>query len=262
VLNTRLTDNAALRFAASQTLARPEYRELAPILFRDVLGGMNLSGNPNLVRSLIRNVDARWEWFPSADEVLSVGVFYKSFVKPIERVEVGTSGSSQQTFVNANGADNYGVELEARKRLQALGQWASGLTAFSNVTLMRSQIRIGEQQGISQTNPNRPMVGQAPYVINGGITWTSESDRTSATLLYNRVGRRIFAAGPAPLPDLYDEARNVVDASLRVGLTRLVSLRIDARNLADARYAITQGGVPWQAYNAGRVYQFGLTWRP
>lgn len=262
VVNTKLGENSALRFAASQTLARPEYRELAPILFRDVLGGMNLSGNPDLVRSLIQNADLRWEWFPSSSEVLSAGVFFKNFQDPIERVEVGTSGSSQQRFVNAEGARNFGLELEARKGLGLLGRWADGLTAFSNVTLMRSQIRLGNQQGVSQTNPNRPMVGQAPYVVNGGVTWASESDRSSATLLYNRVGRRIFAAGPSPLPDLYEEARDVLDASLRLGITRVLSMRVDARNLLDARYQITQGAVRREAYNAGRVFQIGFNWRP
>jgi hypothetical protein len=261
VVNTTLSENSALRFAVSQTLARPEYRELAPILFRDVLGGMNLAGNASLVRSLIQNVDVRWEWFPASDEVVSAGIFYKNFQDPIERVEVATSGSSQQTFVNASGATNFGVELELRKRLGMLGSWGDGLAAFSNVTLMRSEIRLGSRQGISQTNPNRSMVGQAPYVINGGLTWSSESERTSATLLYNRVGRRIFAAGPAPLPDLYEEARDVVDASVRMGLSKTLGLRFDARNLLDARYQITQGPVRREAYNAGRIYQIGFTWR-
>ncbi|MDX2185214.1 MAG: outer membrane beta-barrel protein [Gemmatimonadaceae bacterium] len=261
VVNTRLSDNAALRFAASQTLARPEYRELAPILFQDVLGGMNLSGNADLKRSLIQNVDLRWEWYPNRDEILSLGVFFKNFIDPIERVEVATSGSSQQTYVNASGARNFGLELEARKRLDVLGPVGENLVVFTNATVMESQIRLGTQGGTSVTNPNRAMVGQAPYVINSGLTWTSVSERTSATLLYNRVGRRIFAAGPLPLPDIYDEARNVVDFSVRAGLTRTLGLRFDARNLMDARFQLTQGAVRREAYNTGRVYQFGFTWR-
>jgi hypothetical protein len=261
VVNTRLSDNAALRFAASQTLARPEYRELAPILFQDVLGGMNLSGNADLRRSLIQNVDLRWEWYPNRDEILSLGVFFKNFIDPIERVEVATSGSSQQTYVNASGARNFGLELEARKRLGMLGPIGENLVVFTNATVMESQIRLGTQGGTSVTNPNRAMVGQAPYVINSGLTWTSMSERTSATLLYNRVGRRIFAAGPLPLPDIYDEARNVVDLSFRAGLTKSLGLRFDARNLMDARFQLTQGGVRREAYNTGRVYQFGFTWR-
>lgn len=261
VVNTKLTENAALRVAVSQTLARPEYRELAPILFRDVLGGMNLSGNASLQRTLIQNADVRWEWFPSAEEVLSAGVFYKNFVKPIERVEVATSGSSQQTFVNADGAVNYGVELELRKRLGFLGTWAEAFTASSNVTVMRSQIRIGSRGGISQTNPNRAMVGQAPYVVNTGLTWQSRNERASATLLYNRVGRRIFAAGPAPLPDLYDEARDILDLSVRTALTSRLSLRLDAKNLFDARFRITQGTTEREAFDSGRVFQLGFNWR-
>src|SRR5690606_21953401 len=69
-LTYRLTDQQNLRFSATQTLARPEYRELADIQCRDVIGGDVVQGNPGLRRTLIQNYDARWEWYPERDEVL------------------------------------------------------------------------------------------------------------------------------------------------------------------------------------------------
>jgi outer membrane receptor protein involved in Fe transport len=114
-LNVSVRENQNLRLSASQTLARPEYRELSPVTFFEVLGGGTVTGNANLRRALIQNYDVRWEWYPSAGEILSVGVFGKRFKDPIERVDVATSGEPQINFVNAEGATNFGLEFEARK---------------------------------------------------------------------------------------------------------------------------------------------------
>src|SRR5690606_4649024 len=117
-LNFTLTPDQNLRVSASQTLARPEYRELAPVQYRDVIGAENVMGNPNLVRTLIQNADVRWEWYPERGELLSIAVFGKRFDKPIEQVFLGTSGTRMLSYANAREAVNYGVELEARKSLR------------------------------------------------------------------------------------------------------------------------------------------------
>src|SRR6185436_11192250 len=119
-VNAVLTRNQTLRLSASQTLARPEYRELAPISYRDMLGDREVFGDSSLVRTLVQNYDLRWEWYPNASEVLSLGLFAKRFDKPIESIDVATSGASQLSFVNATSAMNYGAEIELRKELSFL----------------------------------------------------------------------------------------------------------------------------------------------
>ncbi len=262
ILNTALTSNQNLRVSVSQTLARPEYRELSPVQFRDVLGGISVSGNANLKRTLIQNADVRWEFFPSAAEVLSVGVFAKRFQNPIERIEQPSSGGVNASYVNAKSAMNYGVELEARGGLGRLTESLENFTLFTNLTVMTSEISLASVGGGNLSNPNRPMVGQAPFVANAGITYSSRSERVNATLLYNVVGRRIFAAGLLPLPDVYEEPRNMVDFSLRLPLVKQVEARLDAKNLLNAQYRITQGNLVRESYLAGRVIALGLSWRP
>ena len=80
---------------------------------------------------------------------------------------------------------------------------------------MESQIHLFDSTQASATNLNRRMVGQAPYVINTGLTYASRSGASTATLLFNRVGERIDAAGGTPLPDVIEQSRNVLDFSLR-----------------------------------------------
>ncbi|MGQ0702202.1 MAG: TonB-dependent receptor domain-containing protein [Gemmatimonadales bacterium] len=249
-----------VRLSASQTLSRPEYRELSPILFREVIGGDHIKGNPELQRALVRNLDFRWEWYPRSGEVLSAAVFAKWFRDPIERVYQGTSGERIITYINARGAENVGVELEARRALDLLGEPLRTVTVFANATLMRSRIRLDPDAG-SLTNSERKMVGQAPYLLNAGLTWKHPTADASATVLFNRVGERITEAGEIPLPDVMEEPRNLIDASVTLPLIGGLGMRVDARNLLDAPYRLTQGTVIREGYRSGRVFAIGFNWK-
>jgi outer membrane receptor protein involved in Fe transport len=261
-LNFSLTDFQNLRLSASRTLARPEYRELVPIKSRDVLNGDDLEGNPDLQRTRIDNLDLRWEWYPSSGEVFSIGLFAKRFDQPIERVYRAAGASSRFiAFVNAESAENYGVELEVRKSLAFLGRYFDPLSFFSNLTLMQSEIDLGANQSAA-TNPKRRMVGQAPYVLNLGLAYTSASGSTSATLLFNRVGDRLEAAGDLPLPDVVQQKRNVMDFSLRFPVAGALSGRFDAKNILDEPYKSVQGTVTREYWKSGRTFQFGMIWKP
>ena len=260
-LTFRPTPDVAVRLSASQTVSRPEYRELAPIQYREVLGFDNVLGNPDLRRAVVQNYDARWEWYLAPGEVVSVGVFAKRFTDPIERVYRGSSGTRIITFVNATGADNYGLELEGRKNLGFLAPPLEALAVSANATLMRSEIRIAGQS-LAVTNDHRRMVGQAPYVVNAGLTWTSPIGTSSASVLYNVVGPRITDAGEVPLPDVVERERHVVDFSVRFPIMDGVQGRFDAKNLLDAAYVMMQGPVTRERYRVGRGFSMGLSWQP
>ena len=259
-VNFLLNEKHQLRLAASQTLSRPEYRELAPVQYREVIGAENVLGNPNLVRALIQNFDARWEFYPTPGEVVSVGLFYKHFNDPIEQVYLGTSGTRIISYLNAESARNIGVELELRKNLGTLSPRLLPWSLFANATLMDSKVTI-DGGGVA-INAERAMVGQAPYVVNGGLTYLSTSGRWSGTLLYNVVGRRIVSAAESPLPNVYEEERHALDFSLRFPVTGGLAGKFDARNLLDYETKLTQGTVTKEFYYTGRRFGIGLTWTP
>jgi outer membrane receptor protein involved in Fe transport len=261
-VNLALTPSQNLRLSLSRTLARPEYRELVPIKSRDVLNGDDLEGNDNLERTRISNADLRWEWYPNSGELVSVGLFVKRFDKPIERVYRAAGANSRFIgFVNAKSADNYGVEVELRKGLGFLGSPLEPFSFFSNVTVMQSEIDLGAAQSAA-TNVKRRMVGQAPYVVNLGLGYLSATGGTSATLLYNRTGSRIEAAGDTPLPDVVQQPRDMLDLSVRFPMLGAVSGRFDAKNLLDQRFETLQGTVTREAWRTGRVFQLGMVWKP
>jgi hypothetical protein len=123
----KINDAQNLRFSASRTVNRPEFRELAPFRFKPIAGGLEITGNPDLVSADITSYDARWEWFPSAADVIAVSLFYKEFLNPIEAVQV-SGAALTETFQNAISARNQGIELEFRR---GLGDWAAALDAFT-----------------------------------------------------------------------------------------------------------------------------------
>lgn len=255
-LNVDLSDRQKLRFSAAQTLARPEYRELAGVVYRDVLDKMLITGNPELERSLIQNYDVRWELYPASDEVFSVGLFAKRFQDPIERVFLTSSAGDLVTFVNAESALNYGMEIEARSRLGRLGAWGEAFSVSANATFVQSEVEtVGEDE-------NRRMVGQSPWVVNAGLTYAPDAGRVAATLLYNAYGDRISSAGSGFLPDIVEQTRHLVDFSFRFRVHDGLSLKLDAENLLDAAYEEVQGNVVRERYEPGRSLSVGATWRP
>jgi outer membrane receptor protein involved in Fe transport len=260
-LTYRLTEDQNFRLSATQTLARPEYRELSPVAYFEQIGLLTTFGNPDLERTLIQNVDARWEWFPRSGEVLSLGVFAKWFDNPIERVIVPQAGTLANSFVNADGANNYGVELEFRKSLDMLADALVPFSLFANATLMQSDIDLGANAA-GLTNVSRPMAGQSEYVVNAGLTYSNEGGELTGTLLYNVTGRRIFEAGAGGLPDSYEEARHLIDLSLHFPIAGTLSGRADAKNLLDAPFRLSQGDIVRQRYLSGRQFSLGFTWQP
>jgi hypothetical protein len=257
-INIDVTREQKLRFSASQTLARPEYREIAPIAYREVLGGEQVIGNPALRRTLIQNYDVRWEWYPALDEVLSFGLFAKRFTDPIEQRYLARSGTDSRSFENAESAVNHGVEIEALKSLGSLVRALDGITLFANATLMRSVVNTGRED-----DAKRPMVGQAPYLLNSGVTWTSSHGGTSATLLYNVVGPSIANARPSgsQVADVIEAPQPALDVSVRFPLPGDLSGKLDLKNLLDSPYELRQGDVVREHHRVGRSISVGASWR-
>ena len=69
-LTYKLNDKTNIRLSGSQTVVRPEFRELSPFAFYDFELGASVLGNKNLVRTKITNADLRYEIYPRAGELI------------------------------------------------------------------------------------------------------------------------------------------------------------------------------------------------
>lgn len=208
----KATAKTNIRLSASQTVIRPELRELAFLNLYDFELNASVQGNPNLLRTKIANLDLRYEIYPRAGEVFTLGAFFKRFENPIEQLfNEGVGGSSTFSYQNAKRATVYGVEAEFRKKLDMV-EGLKNFTFQANGSLIKSQVK-DLSLGIDRT-----LQGQSPYMINMGLLYDLEKAGFTATLLYNRIGERIYLVGDISAgsgsPDILEAPRHLVDFQL------------------------------------------------
>jgi hypothetical protein len=247
----KVTKESNIRLSATRTVARPQLRELAPFLFTDFLGAREVLGNPDLDRTTIANFDARFEIFPRVSEVLAVSVFHKRFTKPIEKVILPT-GRGVDSYRNALGAVNTGVEVEARKGLDFITPALKDFSLLGNITFVYSRVEIDPTQG-TQTSAERPLAGQSPYVLNLALDWANERSKTRARVLYNVQGERISQVGRTELPDIYEQPRHLIDVSVAQGIGEHLDLKLTIDNILDAPVKFLQGDAIVGSYRVGQT---------
>lgn len=241
-LTYALNPNTNLRASFSQTVSRPELRELAPFAYIDFVTQGLLAGNPDLEESLIQNYDLRYELFPDAGEIASLSLFYKHFDQPIEKIIVPTLTSAipSYTFANATGgADNYGVELELRKRLGFISRYMTDFTFNANLILVNSQVNLeGLQTAASEIT--RRLQGQSPYTLNLGLYYDNYDLGLSSNLLLNVFGDKISEVGRSGFSDVYESGRDVLDFSVTKTFLNKFEAKFTARDLLNQDFEFTQ----------------------
>ncbi len=241
-LTYALTENSNIRASATQTVSRPELREIAPFAFVDFVTEGQLAGNPELEESLVQNYDLRYELFPAAGEIASLSLFYKYFDQPIEKIIVPTLQTAipSYTFGNAvGGAKNYGLEIELRKNLGFISKIIQDLSFNANLTLVNSQVNLeGLQTAVSEKE--RRLQGQSPYIVNLGLFYDNYDYGLSANVLYNLFGDKISEVGRSGFYDVMEQGRNVID--LLVAKTFLTNFegKFSIRNILAEDQVFTQ----------------------
>ena len=274
-VTVNLRDGMNLRVAASQTLARPQLRELAPFSFADYAGGYLTVGNPELVRSLIQNYDARWEFFFSPGALVAASAFYKAFDDPIE-VAVLPSTELLKSWINGGSANNYGVELEFRSDLGIVSPGLESVSLNSNLTLVQSEVTTPEVIRIyipGEGGADLPVVpktralqGQSPYVVNMSLTYVREPEAgdgphdLTVSVLFNRFGRRIDAVGGQATADVYEEARSQLDIVVEKSLALGAKVKLSAGRLVGNVVEYTQAGDLLRRWNNGRTVSLSFGW--
>jgi hypothetical protein len=256
-----------IRASWSQSVSRPEFRELAPAEFPAQRGQRSQFGNPLLVEAQITNWDARWEWFLSPLELVSLSFFYKKLQNPIEKTAILAGPEIAETWLNAESATIKGFEFEARKNLGFLQSRLAPFTFEMNATYIDSSVTIPQQKifGLptQQTVSERRLQDAAPYIINASIEY-AKPDLFTARLLYLTFGPTITAVGSVGVPNTILERRNQLDAVVLIPMQRWigqnVNMRLTAENLLNDPVVFTVGGKVQQRFAAGVKFGIGLSY--
>ena len=275
-------DNQQLRFGVSETIARPQFREMAPQQYNDPDNDRLFYGNPNLVDSKLRNFDLRYEWFFGAGEYLTAGLFHKEIERPIEANVNEAGGVVFQSFVNAPSATVQGFEFDAKKYfdlpIQAAWWGDNRLYVAGNYTWSDSEVEAGEGDtvhpyGYATPIPARLFVrdgsqlqGQSEHIANLQLGIESASSGFQATLVANHVSERILARGRPGQPDYMEKPGTTLDLVVRKGFDlwdRRGTLAFTARNLLETDHEEYQerGGrrVDVYTYEPGVSYSVSLS---
>ncbi len=201
-------NNTNIRLSGSQTVVRPEFRELSPFAFYDFELNAQVVGNNQAKRTKVSNFDLRYEIYPRSGELLTAGVFYKRFNNPLEYY-FNRTGPATNTFnvQNSKSAVALGAEFEFRKKLDFINEGLRNFTLSGNYSYIYSKVK-------DTLTLNRPLQGQSPYLINAGLQYDHEKSGFSANLLYNQIGRRILFVGNEAVPDIWENPRPLLDLQI------------------------------------------------
>ncbi len=237
-----LSEKMNLRAAVSRTLARPSLREFSPARSFTSARSDDSYGNPNLKRTLINNFDVRWEWFVKPGEVLAISGFYKKFKDPIETTFLGNGPNAATQPQNTNSAELYGIEFEVRKNLGVLGTALRPFSLGTNVTLNHSRVDLSadelELYEIAGLDPNRPLQGQPPYVVNCDLSYSRQSWGTRASLIFNMVGDQLYINSDGWKSDVYEQHRAMLDFTLSQAIWSGFSFKFAAKNILNKDHVL------------------------
>jgi TonB-dependent receptor len=209
-----LNENSNLRLNASQTLARPNMREMAPFTSFDFLGGPQFVGNPNVQRSKISNFDIRYEVFPKPGSMFAVSGFFKYFQNPIMQQLESIGSVYLIEFVNVEDGMLGGIELDYRTGLDVISESLKDFKFAANFTYTFSRVDLTDEEIARNAilNPElptwRPFQAQSPYLANANLTWKRDSSKLAVSLFANIYGRRLVFNGVQGAPDVYEILSN------------------------------------------------------
>ncbi|MEH6702854.1 TonB-dependent receptor domain-containing protein [Parasphingorhabdus sp.] len=261
-LTWNFADDMQFRLAASKTVARPQFRELAPQQFLDLETDRTFIGNPLLSDSELINIEGRYEYYIGRGERITLAGFYKKIDNPIENVAFVQGGGTLFTgFSNAPTATLYGAEVELVKYFPLYDLGGSffedrRLMLAANYTYTKSEIKV--DAGDQAINPVTLQPTDAANLFDDGDRLTGQSSHvgnlqfgmeredgllSQQTVLLTYNSPRVTARGPQDQPDLIEKTGWRLDLVLREEMNiagQDFELKFEARNVLGTDYSESQ----------------------
>lgn len=250
-----VTENANVRFAASQTYTRPVIMEAYPIEYINA-DGTSTKGNPFLENSDNFNADLKYELFPTSKEMFAIGIFGKSIKNPIERTFIANAANSTiTTYLNSDKANLFGLEAEF---ILDLGRINKNLSDFSwgfNTSIMTTHVDVkstttnpdGSVTNSIETHKSRELQGASKWLVNSDLKYQfkfSETWSNTISLVYSVFGKRIYAVGTGGLDHIYELPVSQLDFVWSSKLSEHFDLKFTADNLLnpDRKFELGKDG--------------------
>jgi iron complex outermembrane receptor protein len=218
---------------AAQLIARPSINSRYPVSGPNIPTAPDSAGNPNLKPELASGLDLAWERYFEGGGLVSANLFARRIVNLMRNVtaEETVSWSQAKRYVsrrqNIGDAMTYGIELEARYRLDRLIADALRVEMRHNLSFYRSKV-----DGIP--GPDNRLDSQAPWLANIGADYRLRSIPLTlgATLGLTAGYRSQLAADRSERVD----SKQVLDVYGLWTFSPAVGVRLLASNLVPRDY--------------------------
>ncbi|MEM6907943.1 MAG: TonB-dependent receptor [Pseudomonadota bacterium] len=259
-------DDLQLRIAASQTIARPQFRELIEQPYFDPETNRQFRGNTELVDSELLNIEARAEYYMGGQNRISIAGFYKDIENPIEPLNTVTPGELIVSFANAPSAELYGAEIDLVYGIDLFSLGGSffetkQLLIIANYTYTQSSLSVGPDDiSPERVNLNRPsssvfddgasLIGQSDHIANLSIGIEDTEKTQQATVLFNYASERPTLRGLGDQPDAVEDPGLTVDFVARTEVNVLgppLELSFEVRNI------FGRDNFEFQEFNGNRI---------
>jgi len=254
-----LNPRTVLRFAWTNTLARPNYQDLVPSV--DVVGGDEeiFLGNPELDPTTSMGFDLMAEYYFKSVGILSGGLFYKDiqdfiYTSQFEDADTGFDVFQPQ---NGEGASIFGAEIAFQRQLDFLPGFAKNFSVYLNYTYLTSTADgIRNEDGDERGDLDLP--GTAPNMFNGSLAYNDK--KFNIRLSANYSDAYIDELGGSAFEDRYYDEQFLVDFNVSYAINPNLRVYVDLNNLTDQPLRYFQGinSRTMQAEYYGRRLTFGL----
>lgn len=238
-------ENSIVRLAGSVTYTMPQFKETAPFKYQDV--SFSSQGNPDLIPSDNYNFDAKYEYYFSSSELITVTGFYKYIQNPISRSEI-PSGGNTLTYLNVgNDATVLGLEIEARKNLLKSDEDSDeeySLDAGLNTSILSSQVNLDENSVAQFTNSTSDLEGATPFLINADISYNKkyENSEFTGSIVFNYFSERVYSIGTRGFENILEKGIPTLDLVSSLKLGKHYNFKFKAQNLLNPSFQLNRDG--------------------
>lgn len=241
-LKYNFSDNSILRFAWTNTLARPGYYDLVPYANYSPDNMTLTRGNSELKATTAMNFDLMYENYFKSIGVISVGGFYKDISDFIySKTDLNVIDMQYDTLIsltrpeNGGKADVYGFEVAVQRQLDFLPGALKGLGVYLNYTFTESST-TGIQ---GRENDNLRLTGTAKNMFNASLSY--ETKKLVIRTSLNFASDYIDLIGDSSFGDIYYDKQTFVDVNASYAITPQWRVYVEGNNLTNQPLRYYQG---------------------
>jgi TonB-dependent receptor len=239
--------NTILRFAWTNTLARPNYEDLIPRAEIINADDEIILGNAALDPTTSMNFDLMAEHYFESIGVISGGLFYKNiddfiytFISEAPDNSFGPDTEGFDVFqpLNGDNATIFGMEFAFQRQLDFLPGFARNFNIYLNYTYLTSSADgIRNEDGDERTDLDLP--NTAPNMFNASLGYAGK--RFSARLSANFSDSYVDESGGNAFEDRYYDQQFFLDFNSSFAINNKLRIYADLNNITNQPLRFFQG---------------------